>query len=488
MRKSFSMSATPFNALKSPTKPIAVPSWMIWLQCFAFAILYGIWAVPETILIRHVCLILGGLIGIYEIYIYRDSLLKRAALPIYLIAFLFIWTMIQFFFITPNPALQWEELTGTWKRTAIGFVFALGFGLALAGQVQDSHQGRWRKAPYWWLIYIGFMLPTIIYLLKWVLTFKAQQWGIVAPEYLKLHYESAPFYMPKTVYVAFCLPLVAISLGQISLKIQEQQWRPWSLTLNLSACAAVLFVFYAENIKNGVAYALMLTMFFCAIVILRYRSRIRVRETFFVLALIASLAFFALDHIKKNESWSSLFADLRIAVQVDRYEQWKFNGERGYPNNELGKMVSVTNYERIAWGVVGTELLFKNPLGYGLIERSFGHLAKEQWPESKLHQNHSGWLDLALGFGLPGMALILGALAIALRRCIKSPSAIAHLGFWLLLSLALLWCTTEVSQKVYFDWLIFAIIWVSAFSMDVITLNASTQYKIELDKESRTPI
>jgi hypothetical protein len=336
------------------------------------------------------------------------------------------------------------------------------------------------------------MLPTLIYLLKWVLTFKAQQFGIVAPEYLKLHYGSAPFYMPKTVYVAFCLPLFAISLGQISMQIQEQQWRPWTLILNLSSCTAALFVFYAENIKNGVTYALMLTIIFCAALLLRYRSRIRARKAIFILALVTSIGFFALDHLKKNDSWSTLFADMRIAVQVDQYEQWKFNGGRGYPNNELGKMVSVTNYERIAWGVVGAELLFKNPLGYGLIERSFGHLAKQKWPESKLHQNHSGWLDLALGLGLPGMALILGALAIALRRCMHSPSPIAYFGSWLLLSLLLLWCTTEVSQKVYFDWLIYAIAWVSALSIGAMSPNAlvisPTPDKIEQVKESPIPI
>jgi drug/metabolite transporter (DMT)-like permease len=371
-------------------------------------------------------------------------------------------------------------LTSIWKRTAIGFIFALGFGLALAGHMQEPHQGQWLKAPYWGLIYLGFMLPTLIYLLKWVLTFKAQQLGIVAPEYLKLHhwYTSLPFYMPKTVYVAFCLPLFAISLGRISLQIHEQRWRPWTLILNLSACAAVLFVFYAENIKNGVAYALMLTIIFCAALLLKYRSRIRAREVIFIFVLVASISFFTLEHLKKNDSWSSLFADLRVAVQLDRHEQWKFPEERGLPNNELGKTVSGTNYLRIAWGIVGMELLFKNPLGYGLIERSFGHLAKEQWPESKLNQNHSGWLDLALGLGLPGMALILGALAIALRRCIHSPSPIAYFGYWLLLSLLLLWCTTEVSQRVYFDWLIFAIVWVSALSMSSIGPNAATLDKI----------
>jgi O-antigen ligase len=260
------------------------------------------------------------------------------------------------------------------------------------------------------------------------------------------------------------------------------------LIINLSACAAVLFVFYAENIKNGFAYAVLLIIIFCTAILLRRRSRIRAREVIFILALVGSIGFFALDHFKKNDSWSTLFADLRVAVQVDRYEQWKFNGERGYPNNELGKQVSITNYERIAWGVVSARLLFENPLGYGLIERSFGHLAKQQWPESKLHQNHSGWLDLALGLGLPGMVLILGALAIALRRCIKSPRAIAYFGCWLLLSLLLLWCTTEVSQTDSFDWLIFAIAWIGALSMGTMSPNSPIQHKIEQDKESPAPI
>jgi len=54
-----------------------IPNWVILTQCMAFAILYAIWAQPETILIRHVCLILGALLGVYEIYQYRHYYLLR---------------------------------------------------------------------------------------------------------------------------------------------------------------------------------------------------------------------------------------------------------------------------------------------------------------------------------------------------------------------------------------------------------------------------
>lgn len=463
------MSKSTINQSNPPIKPISIPSWILFTQCISFAILYGIWAVPETILVRHICLIMGALLGLYVMVRNRHILFTKQALPIGMLCLLFMWAFIQLIYLGTNPSLQFEEFSSIWKRTTIGFIFAIGFGLALAsrtqGLAQDEEQGRNRI--FWGLIYFGFMLPTLIYLLKYVLTFEAPKFGLIPPDYLKLHYGSLPFYMPKTVYVAFCLPLFAISLGQITIQLSRPKWQPLLMILYVASCAAVLFVFYAENIKNGIAYSIFLTIIFCVVLLFKYRARIRARDALLVLVFFIALGFFVHHHIKKNESWTTLIADMRVAIQVDQIEQWKFNGERGYPNNALGKIVSITNYERIAWGVVGIKLLFKNPLGYGLIERSFGHLAKEQWPESKLHQSHSGWLDLALGLGLPGIGLILGSIAIILLRFVRSSEPLAYFGFWLLLSMLLLWCTTEVSQKVYFDWLIFAIGWVGALSMGI---------------------
>lgn len=469
------MNLFPVIRPQDPIKPIALPSWILWIQCISFAILFGIWAVPETILIRHVCLIMGALVGLYVIVRNRHLLLTRQALPIGLLLLLFGWALFHLLYLGTNPRLQFDELTSIWKRTFIGYIFAVGFGLALAGHVQDREPkgGQRQRRIMWGIVYFGFMLPTLIYLVKYVLTFEAPKFGFIAPEYLKLHYGSLPFYMPKTVYVAFCLPSFAISLGQIVGEIGRRQWRPIFIFLNVVSCAAVLFVFYTENIKNGVAHAMTLFIIFCIFLFLQYRAQIRLRGAILILVMLVALGFFSLSHVKKNESWSSLLADARIAIQIDRYEHWKFNWAQGFPNNALGKRVSETNYERIAWGVAGTQLLLDNPLGYGLIERSFGHLAKERWPESKLHQSHSGWLDLALGLGLPGIALILAALGIGLLRCQHLSMPTASFGFSLSLSLALLWCTTEVSQKVYFDWLIFAIAWVGALSMGMRTVQAS---------------
>jgi uncharacterized protein YneF (UPF0154 family) len=469
MQKLSLMSKFSINQSNTPIKPIAIPSWILFTQCICFAILYGIWAVPETILVRNICLIMGALLGLYVMVRNRHIFITKQVLPIGMLCLLFMWVFFQLIYLGTNPSLQFEEFSSIWKRTIIGFIFAVGFGLALAsrsqGLAQDEKQGRNRI--FWGLIYFGFMLPTLIYLLKYVLTFEAPKFGLISPDYLKLHYRPLPFYMPKTVYVAFCLPLFAISLGQIAIQLNRPKWQPLLMILYVVSCAAVLFIFYAENIKNGVAYSIILTIIFYVMVLFKYRARIRAKDILFALVFFIALGFFVHHHINKNKSYAALIADIQVAVQLDRFEQWKFSGKQGYPINALGKKVSATYYERIAWGVAGAQLLLKNPLGYGLIERSFGHLAKEKWPESKLHQSHSGWLDLALGLGFPGIVLILGSLTIVLLRCAQSSDSLAYFGFWLLVSLGLLWCTTEVSQKVYFDWLIFAIAWVGALSMSI---------------------
>jgi len=166
--------------------------------------------------------------------------------------------------------------------------------------------------------------------------------------------------------------------------------------------------------------------------------------------------------LQQNDSWRTLSADAKIARDTQTYPQWKYNGAQGYPNNEFGTMVSITNYERLAWGKEGIKLIIQNPFGYGLIERSFGHLAKINWPDSNLHQSHSGWIDLTLGLGIPGFLLIftvLLSLLYQLAKLANSADIVANpyplVVWWVLFSLLIMWCTTEISQKVYFDDLIF---------------------------------
>jgi len=161
--------------------------------------------------------------------------------------------------------------------------------------------------------------------------------------------------------------------------------------------------------------------------------------------------------MSKNHSWNTLYADAKIAIQLEKYQHWKYASEEDYPVNEFGSEVSPTNYDRVAWFMVGSNLSLQTPLGYGLIEDSFKYMVKRNWPEASpnLSHSHSGWLDIALGIGWPGLALILGALFYFLAHSADAPSRWRRVIFWLTLSILFLWCTTEVSATVTFAALVF---------------------------------
>jgi O-Antigen ligase len=435
-----------------------IPNWIVWVQAICFSTLYAIWALPETILIRHVCLIAGALASLWVIYQYRKSFFQKKSIPAWLIAALFAWASFHLFFLSNDFAAQYEEYTSIWKRTAIGAVFALGFGIALSSysRKQDS-----KGKALWTLIYIGLLAPTLTYIVKYVLTNYGVQKGWVVPDYWKLYYGSLPFYIPKTAYVCFCLPTLGIALGQLACNIHQHQSFKWANLVYLATIPAVLFVFYGENIKNGVVYSAALLLLFLGVLVFRNFRRHWAIKLLVLGVVLAIGVLFVANSLQTNDSWRTFSADAKIARDTQTYQQWKYNGEKGYPNNELGTMVSVTNYERMAWAKEGIKLAMQNPLGYGLIERSFGHLAKINWPDSKLHQSHSGWIDLVLGLGIPGIALILTSLLILLYQLGRlgkdiptSPNPYVTMVWWALFSALIMWCTTEISQKVYFDALI----------------------------------
>ena len=436
--------------------PRAFPYWIVVLQSVCFSVLYAIWMLPDTILIRHICLILGALLGCYQIYFFRGLLFNKKAISIWLLVTLFLWVCFHLFFLAGNFDLQFHEFTTIWKRSILGFIFAVGFGLAL------SSIGSKKGSSLYPLIYLGMIAPALIYLVKYCLTHYGVDFGIKIPDYLKLYYSYGPLYVHKIAYVAFCAPTFAVALGMILNNLKCNNFFSLANAVYVASIALILFVFDTFNIKNGMAYAFILgTIFFIVLIasVLKGHTFKKILLAFFVLGLIGIALN---DHLLKNSSWRSFAVDVRISWDTSTYDHWKYGGGKGYPSNSLGQVVSITNYERVAWGKEGVGLVASNPLGYGLVEESFGHLAKLRWPDSKLLQSHSGWIDLTLGIGLPGILLLMSSLLLTmvnLNALSNSKMGSFFSGarpiWWILLALALIWCTTEISQKVYLDMLLF---------------------------------
>ncbi|ABP33536.1 hypothetical protein Pnuc_0315 [Polynucleobacter asymbioticus QLW-P1DMWA-1] len=410
---------------------------------------------------RNTCLGIGALLSIYPICTSRHLFLQKRVLPIWLLIALFGWVIFHFLFLSQDPAAQIAELNSIWKRVAIGVIFAIGMGLSisrLANSNQSNEKNKSCLKACWIIFYIGLLAPTLIYIVKLLITSYSSRFGIVIPTVMQMYIGPNAPYVAKTAYVAFCLPVFAVALGSLLRNISAYRWLSLSNLVYLATLPTVMTVFYFENIKNGIAYALLLLVFFLLLIFKTGSKGSWMPKIFLSILLLGASLSFLSAHLQGNESWKTFQLDAKVALNTTQNQQWKYNGEKGYPLNDQGAVVSITNYERIAWAKEGARSILDYPLGFGLVERSFGHIAKLQWPDSKLHQSHSGWIDLTLGIGIPGTALILVAMLMLIFQMGYPSMGVlqwTQATRWVLLSLLLMWCTTEISQKLYVENLLF---------------------------------
>lgn len=452
-----------------------VPRFVSLVMTSLFAILWAVWSQPHTIALRNSLLTVGSLMGLYVMVQHWSILKSRSAWPIYLVGALLAWITFHLFFLSHQYQLQLQEFFTIWKRIVWAAPFAIGLGCVL-GQATNSagstssHSKASAYLGYpleWWIFYLGVMSPTLSYLTRSLLMFMAQQSAWHLPEFAMHMPMTSTWHIPKMAVVFYCIPALAIACSQCVRLGNQKSPQNWILgAIYGASIAAVLAVFYLENAKNGMAYSVVLIVVMLINIAIRKKTRWSWREGVIIALSILAMTFVLQQHIERSREWKTLFADIKVAY-LDQSDAWKDYGARGYPVNELGTIVSETNYTRAAWAKVAVGMIGQMPQGYGLVFTSFGHLAKEKWPISTVVQCHSAWLDLTLGIGIPGVLLLIFAGALALKNAhMAAPRPWGQAAAWILLSIALLMITTEVSHSPYFETLVFIVLWVAGIGLN----------------------
>lgn len=445
-------------------KPI--PHWMVLTLCWLFAILYGVWILPETVFIRHFCLVVGALLSLYVIYPNSRLLLKKEAAPIWLIGLLILWVTFHLFFIGKDFNAQWEEYTRIWKKIAVGSVFAIGLGIALISQ--SSNQKHTNQ--YWRIVYLGFLLPGITYFVKLGATTLGKKYGFEVPVYLiyEPNHMAFKFGISRAWYVYFCLPSVAISIGALAIQIKYKSFL-FAKSMPYIACIPMtLLIFYIENDRLGMFFGFVLVViaiFYLGLPIFRNQSAIV--GALFLLAVSTS-AYLLINSFQKNPIWHSLIADAKVAIkEVDRNDAWRnpWSSSVEWPINELGQKVNNSNYLRISWFIVGSSYISKKPLGYGLLSLSFGALDRENRADSAMSWSHSAWLDFTLGYGIPGLLLMLMATLMACWNGGRINPPWILIGGWGLPTLSMVLIVKEISSEIFINSFIFMIVFSAALSL-----------------------
>ena len=431
-----------------------IPPWLIWIQCIAFIALYSVWILPDIVGVRNTAMVIGAIAGIYPIYISRKFFFYKSAITFWAILGIFIWATIHLFFLTPNFDAQLTEYQRIWKYALISTLFATGLGISLAFTSD--------KKPYY-LVITGLVFPSLIYSIKYILNISIESNYLLDFCLLITQSSLDDCYIPKHDYVAFCLPGFAVICGIIYRKLLQKTLTLKNSWIYVLLLIIILFIFYNQLTKNGFLYSIII-LIILFIKILRnnfINKNEDIKVLYFFILIIFTLI---IANLFVYNSWLSFVSDAKVAIQLEKYPHWLFSGEIGWPINDQGKMVATTNYERVAWFVYGLKIIPEYFFGYGLIEDSFEHIVRFDYPyaSNKLSHSHSGWLDLYLGVGFYAI-IIFFILCLTIIKTKKSINPISILIHWSCIAFALMWITTELSSNITFIQLIFWVTFCTIF-------------------------
>lgn len=419
---------------------------------FAAATLLAIWPLPNTMALRHFMLVIGAVASILIIGMHFHQLKTWKAWPVYILFSFSLWLAFHFLFLADNREEQWHELSSDWVRNFMAATIGLALGIVLSNtrrylslRLQSMHQ----PVLIW-----GLAGTTVIFCARYA--YEIAQTG----QWAHTNFYMAP-YLGKTPLVIFGSLLLPVMFIKALSALQRTERPIWYVYSFVGLMATVLMYYFA-NTKNGFAmFALLLGGFLVSV--LRHRTHVKIRGIGLGAPIVMGLLIFGYavsKHIETNPAWSNLLADYKISAQIDQHSNWKDNTSP-FPHNENGTQVDVSTYQRVSWARAGFELLKEHPLGYGLINHSFGALAIQKWGDfhkpdgNNRGATHSGWLDFTLGFGVPGLLLVCVPLIVSYLRARKRTDFWSTYAVWTIPLLAISYLTTEVCTGHFIELLFF---------------------------------
>ena len=401
------------------------------------SILLGIWAVKETIALRHILLVTGTLLSIYYIALefkcgaLNEQITLWKIIPFVLLVLAFFWVIAHYFLFSADPINQFKELKSTWFRTLLASTVGLGTGLALR-----NHPNRLN------ILWLGIFIAFLVLFYQYVPRAFSQN-KLFVPDH------SAYLFNLKINIVLMGMILIAGIDGAFldhlrSIQYRWSNMRIWYLLYWLLGTSLSLWAFvYIANARNGIGLTTILYSFWfiCALAFFIQSQIYRLNLMSLIALLFTGIClclvlYFAFLQSNVNKGWHSLLKDAKLAVQIDRYPHWQNLDQMGYPKHEDGQVVTTNTYERVAFATAGSRAIMAYPQGVGVLAYPFAKHTQRP-PEMGVSPNdngiatHSGWVELGLAFGIPILGLIFSILLITFIEAARHshPARMTVLGF-----------------------------------------------------------
>jgi hypothetical protein len=429
------------------------------LIIFISSALLAIWSLKNTIALRNALLAIGTLLALFLLRQYAKRHQAQSFgpaklgfsryIPIALSFGMLIWVIIHYVFFSSEPGHQLQELSSTWLRVLEAILIGAATGLALS-----DHP---RRAQFLWLgIFCGFIYLVVHYLEAYFQTGQA---------FMPNYYFSSPFVNKINTVLMGGLFISAICGSSAGSFIYNRPHYSWPMYCYwLLGVLTILFTFTTIiDTRNGVGVGIiLLASWVLYIGVTKLKQQLSSKKLNWKMGLatlipVILIAIFVQQHLSINRGWNHFIDDIAVAVKIDEVTNWQDIQKYGYPKTASGEPVYPNNYERAAWATAGIDSLFKNPLGYGMLEHSLGKVIKQSYPEANIRSSHSAWIDLGLAFGIPGLILTLGALLSTIVLALKSNSPNRLVVIWIAADLLLTFTIAEVSSKHTIEILFFCI-------------------------------
>lgn len=359
--------------------------WQAWLAAVVF-----IFPIPHTIALRNL-LLLTGLLALLATW--RGAVRPRLAPALKPAAWglgaTTLWLLLHSLAVAPAPTVALDNLRGDWIVPLLTAVLA-AFAAARVGPKQAV------------VAAIAALLAHMFWVFGW------QLWLLVTKGTLGSLYEGIMPFGERDYQSSLNGFLFAILLAErAAMKGIGTNTALFSTRTGWAALSISLIADTALRVRNG-------TVVNVALLLLATVWMVRRKLRFVFLLLIA--AGLGGTSVALDPRWSGLTESLAIGWNSPSL-YWLPGDQAPRPSSPSGADIEDSAYLRAAWARQATLAIREHPLGFGFGRNGFGLAIESKYGVrgKDMVSSHSGWLDFALGAGLPGLALLLVTAGLAIR-------------------------------------------------------------------------
>jgi hypothetical protein len=364
----------------NPALPALSRFWQAWLAAIVF-----VFPIPHTIALRNL-LLLVGLAALLATW--RGA--PRPRLPPLLtpaawgLAATTAWLVLHSLAVAPAPTLALDNLRGDWIVPLLVAALAAGAAARLDPRLALR-------------AVVAALLAHMLWMFAWQLWLLATTGAVGDGSKGIVPFGERDYHSSLNGFLLALLLAERLATRPGNAMFAT---RPGWIALGLTLVADL-----AVRVRNGTLVSLIL--------LLLAPTLMAGRRPRFVLLLLAVATLGGVS-LTLDARWSR-FAESAAIGWNSPSRYWLTPDPALQPTTPSGAILEDSAYMRAAWAHRAVTAIAGQPLGLGFGRDAFGRAIEQAYGHHGMVSSHSGWLDFALGSGLPGLSLLLLTAGLAIR-------------------------------------------------------------------------